>query len=127
MGRNRMMAFALDKGVFVCHIKLPVISFNARFTDFNDSIAVYMFEFLESKIKLWTLDDEACLRGSGVEASWTLMLSNDVGVELVAVEGLFNNVEFLVMAGSGERLLYDPRKRRTRGVPPAPVLRNCQI
>lgn len=33
---------------------------------------------LDEMINIWTLDDDACLRGGGVEASWTPMFSIDI-------------------------------------------------
>ncbi|KAK1386374.1 F-box domain-containing protein [Heracleum sosnowskyi] len=80
IGHNGMMAFDLNKEVFICDISLPVRSNDACIADFKDSVAVIIFNFSEKvdRIKLWTLDDEACLRGVGVEASWTMMLTIDV-------------------------------------------------
>ncbi|XP_017240286.2 uncharacterized protein LOC108213058 isoform X1 [Daucus carota subsp. sativus] len=87
MGCSGMMAFNLNKEVFICEIKLPIKPsdphkcYDARIVDFKDSIAI-MFsndeELSSGKINLWTLDDEACLRDGGVEASWTFMLNIDV-------------------------------------------------
>ncbi|XP_017220126.1 F-box protein CPR1-like [Daucus carota subsp. sativus] len=86
-GQNGMIAFDLNKEVFICDIKLPECSidpgeecYHARIADFKDSIAVIIShdEELSGKINLWTLDDEACLRGGRVKASWTFMLSIDV-------------------------------------------------
>lgn len=92
----------------------------ARITDFNDSVAVFMFEDFNGNINLWTLDDEACLHGGGVKASWTLMLSTNVGGQIIYVEGLFNRVEFLLMTGDGEKLLFDSKSKRTKYIPDVP-------
>lgn len=72
----------LNKEVFICDIKFPLDSFDARITD---SVAVFMFDELAGNINLWTLDDEACLGGAGVKASWTLMLSTYVGDQIIYV------------------------------------------
>ncbi|KAK1386385.1 F-box domain-containing protein [Heracleum sosnowskyi] len=94
-----MMAFDLNREVFVCDIELPARSDDACLSDFKDSIAVILSNFDDDMINLWTLDDEACLRGVGVEASWTMMLTIDVGVRVDWVYGIFNSVEFLLESG----------------------------
>ncbi|XP_017251403.1 F-box protein At1g30790-like [Daucus carota subsp. sativus] len=115
-GYSGMVAFNLNKEVFICDIKLPINCkgprkcYDARIVDFKDSIAV-MFsndeELRSGKINLWILDDEACLRGGGVEASWTFMLNIDVGKQLGYLKGLFNNVEFLLIYGEWISYNYD--------------------
>ena len=68
-----MMAFDLNKEVFIYNIKLPTVDPEGTcIAGYYDSIAVMMCEQSENKVKLWTLDDEACLSGGGVEASWTM-------------------------------------------------------
>ncbi|KAK1386380.1 hypothetical protein POM88_024115 [Heracleum sosnowskyi] len=111
IGHNGMMAFDLNKEVFICDISLPVPSNDTCVTDFKDSVAVIIFNFSEKvdRIKLWTLDDEACLRGVGVKASWTMMLTIDVGVRVDWVYGIFNSVELLL--ASGEWFLYNLDKK----------------
>ncbi|KAK1386368.1 F-box domain-containing protein [Heracleum sosnowskyi] len=94
-----MMAFDLNREVFVCDIELPARSDDACLADFKDSIAVILSNFGEDMINLWTLDDEACLRGVGVEASWTMMLTIDVGVRVDWVYGIFNTFELLLSSG----------------------------
>ncbi|KAK1386372.1 F-box domain-containing protein [Heracleum sosnowskyi] len=71
IGLNGMMAFDLNKEVFICDIQLPAHSDDACLADFKDSIAVILSNFGDDMINLWTLDDEACLRGVGVEESST--------------------------------------------------------
>ncbi|KAK1386375.1 hypothetical protein POM88_024110 [Heracleum sosnowskyi] len=96
------MTFDLNKNVFICDIKLPVSSYAACIADFKGSIAVTIFNFKErgNEIKLWTLDDDACLRGVGVKASWTMMLTIDVGLTFDWVYGIFNSVEVLLTRGN---------------------------
>ncbi|XP_074338103.1 uncharacterized protein LOC141675289 [Apium graveolens] len=97
------MAFNLNKEVFVRDIELPVscICYDARIADFKDSISVIISkcEELGETIKLWTLDDETCLHGGGVKASWTLKLSIDVGERFDCVQGCFNSEFLLATAG----------------------------
>ncbi|XP_074323618.1 putative F-box protein At3g16210 [Apium graveolens] len=99
IGLSGMMAFDLNNEVLNCGIKLPVTTFNCTVTDFknsqaqayitefNASIAVIIFKKMgenqsSALINLWALDDEASLRGGGIEASWTLMLNIDVSLQL---------------------------------------------
>ncbi|KAK1386365.1 F-box domain-containing protein [Heracleum sosnowskyi] len=121
VGCNGMMAFDLNREVFICDIKLPVASCDACIADFKDSIAVIIFNFKEERdrIKLWTLDDEACLRGAGVEASWTMMLSIDVGMHLDWVYGIFNSVEFLLE--SDDWFSYNTDKKEVIRMFPNPL------
>lgn len=104
-GYNGMVAFDLNKEVFICDIKFPSSSNDSGTStcvvDFKDIIAavIYKVRGSDGKINLWTLDNEACLRsggGDGVEASWTMILSIDVGQRFDFVQGLFNSVEFLL-------------------------------
>ena len=96
-GRHGMMAFNLNKEVFIFNIELPGDPVSTCITEYNGSVAASVFQKSENKVKLWTLDDEACLRGGGVEASWTMKLSCDiVGKRFDFVAGLFNSVEFLL-------------------------------
>ncbi|XP_074334010.1 uncharacterized protein LOC141671630 [Apium graveolens] len=77
----RMVAFDLNKEVLNCAIRLPFVCdddhIKPRIIKFNTSIVVIvlMDDMLNrnSKIKMWMLDDDACLGGLGVEATWTPM------------------------------------------------------
>ncbi|KAK1380039.1 F-box domain-containing protein [Heracleum sosnowskyi] len=85
---DSMMAFNLNKEVFICGIKLPVISSPddesfVHINDFKDTISVTYSLEKEGKIKLWALDDETGVCSGGVEASWTKVLSVDVGFKRV--------------------------------------------
>ncbi|KAL1832730.1 hypothetical protein ACET3Z_002381 [Daucus carota] len=125
-GDNGMIAFDLNKEVFICDIKLPGCSnepreecYDARIVDFKDSIAVITSDDkeLSGKLNLWTLDDEACLRGGRVKALWTFMLSIDVGVHLMYVKGLFSSVEFLlVLVPDSEWFSYNFDKKEARRI-----------
>lgn len=126
-GGNGMMAFNLNSEVFVCDIKLPVSSSDARIADFKDSICVIISkgEELGQKINLWTLDDEACLHGSGVKASWTFKLSIDVevaGFELDYVLGFFNSVEFLLRDAGWGWFSYNSDNKVGRYFDPLPCI-----
>lgn len=101
-GYNGMVAFDLNKEVFICDIKLPLSSnvsgTSTCIVDFKDIIAAVIFRGADHEIKLWTLDNEACLCSGdcGVEASWTMMLSIDLSQRFDFVRGLFNSVEFML-------------------------------
>ncbi|KAK1365289.1 hypothetical protein POM88_040850 [Heracleum sosnowskyi] len=98
VGLSGMMAFDLTNEVLNCAINLPVATFrftvvdfkmynaHAHITEFNASIAVIISKRLTEPpvVNLWALDDEACLRGGGIEASWTLMLNINIDVRLSA-------------------------------------------
>ncbi|XP_063949007.1 F-box protein At4g11590-like [Daucus carota subsp. sativus] len=111
-GHKGMMAFDLNKEVFIYDIKLPVDPEDTCIAEYYDSIAVMMCERSENKVKLWTLDDEACLSGGGVEASWTMKLSFDVGDQhFYRPQGIFNSVEFILVDYRYNRFLYNPYKQ----------------
>ncbi|XP_017220910.1 F-box/kelch-repeat protein At2g43445 isoform X2 [Daucus carota subsp. sativus] len=121
-----MIAFDLNKEVFICDIKLPVGSDDVKscrgthIAQYKDTIAFISYDNIRGseKINLWTLDNEACLSGGGLEASWTKVLGLDVGVSFDNVEGLFNNIQFLLFGD--ERLLYNSNKKLTTKVPSYP-------
>ncbi|XP_063950060.1 putative F-box protein At1g32420 [Daucus carota subsp. sativus] len=118
-GHKGMMAFDLNKEVFIYNIKLPVDPEDTCIAEYYDSIAVMMCEKSENKVKLWTLDDEACLSGGGVEASWTMKLSFDVGDQnFYRPRGLFNSVEFLLVDYNYDRFLYNPYKQAPTNLRP---------
>ncbi|XP_017220909.1 F-box/kelch-repeat protein At3g06240 isoform X1 [Daucus carota subsp. sativus] len=83
-----MIAFDLNKEVFICDIKLPVGSDDVKscrgthIAQYKDTIAFISYDNIRGseKINLWTLDNEACLSGGGLEASWTKVLGLDVGI-----------------------------------------------
>ncbi|KAK1362860.1 F-box domain-containing protein [Heracleum sosnowskyi] len=117
IGNNGMMAFDLNKEVFICNIKLPVISSSDahlkedHIIDFKDSVAICI-GFIK-KVDLWTLDDEACFRGGGeINASWTMMFSIGLSEPLDYVEGFFNRVVFLIaVVGGDELFLYNSEEK----------------
>ncbi|KAK1392881.1 F-box domain-containing protein [Heracleum sosnowskyi] len=121
-GFHGMMAFDLEKEVFTCGIRpLPATSFNSTFIDFNGSVGIITKGCESKAYNLWTLDDEACLRGGGVKASWTPRLSIDVDCPMPypRVYGCFDSGEFLLCAGSGTYLLHNSRdkEKEPRNVP----------
>ncbi|KAK1365323.1 F-box domain-containing protein [Heracleum sosnowskyi] len=127
-GMYGLMAFDLSREVFTSGIKIPVRCrslrvYNARLTVVKDSIAVAFFSKraeLSGKVKLWTLDDDACLRGGEVEASWTLLLSVQVDLPVRFVRGYFNSGDILlVVAGEDTETwcLYNTDKKEAKAVP----------
>ncbi|XP_017250926.1 putative F-box protein At1g32420 [Daucus carota subsp. sativus] len=121
MGHKGMMAFDLNKEVFIYNIKLPTVDPEGTcIAEYYGSIAVMMLcEQSEKKVKLWTLDDEACLSGGGVEASWTMKLSFDVGDQhFYRPRGLFNSVEFLLVDHNYNRFLYNPYRQAPANLRP---------
>lgn len=124
-GMYGLMAFDLNKEVFKSGIKLPVRCrdirrYDARLTVVNDSIAVAFFsrdEELSGKVKLWMLDDDACLRGGEVEASWTLVLSIRVDIPGHFVLGYFNSGDLLLVVGEDIWLSYNTEKKEVKDVP----------
>ncbi|WOH12843.1 hypothetical protein DCAR_0832352 [Daucus carota subsp. sativus] len=133
-GSKGMVAFDLNKEVFIRDINLPVGSFDygsssSEIAQYKDTIAfIVSYSIADSaKINLWTLDNEACLSGGGVEASWTKVLSLDVGVPFNFVEGLFNDTQFLLYGVSGGRLLYNSNDKLTTEVPGYPNIAPCAI
>lgn len=115
-----LMAFNLNKELFICDINLPVSSFhdaqsstNTRVSNFNDTIAAIFCNMYNGEIQLWKLDNEACLCGDGVKALWTKVLSIDVGLPLYLVEGLFNNFQLFLVGRNGNRFMYDLNKKVT--------------
>ncbi|KAK1369937.1 F-box domain-containing protein [Heracleum sosnowskyi] len=115
-----MLAFDLNKEVFICGIKLPNGYSPIRITDFNDSIAVTASKecMMDNVVNLWKLDDEACLRDSRVEASWTLMLSIDVGHPVKCVSGYFNSGDLLLRTDEDDDwILFNSDKKEARNVP----------
>ena len=129
------MLLILNKEVFICDIQLPVgssydvkSSIGTHIAEFKDTIAFISYDSIRdnNKIKLWTLDNEACLSGGGVEALWTKVLSLEVGVPFNFVEGLFNNIQFLLFDVSGDRLLYNSNNKLTTEVSSYPHFAPCE-
>lgn len=98
--------------VLNCAINLPVINDahahddddydydygdETRIIEFNNTVAVIMLMGSDKKINMWTLDDDACLRGGGVEASWTPMFSIDLGTPAHLIHGYFSNGNLLLV------------------------------
>ncbi|KAK1398268.1 F-box domain-containing protein [Heracleum sosnowskyi] len=126
-GHKGLIAFDLNKEVFICDIELPTEPSCARITDFNDSISVSAYVELDNKVYLWTLESEACLQGGGVNASWTKILSVDVGVQLGWVAGLVNNDEFLLVEKGGEWLFYNFKNEDARKLHCPPYFGSSEI
>ncbi|XP_017239277.1 putative F-box protein At1g47790 [Daucus carota subsp. sativus] len=116
-----MMSFDLNQEVLNCAIKFPVMNLahaqhfrncaaklpvinddndhdyelDGEITHviaFNNSVAVVMLMESNKKINFWTLDDgTTCLRGRGLEASWTPMLSIVLTIPASLIYGYFSN------------------------------------
>ncbi|XP_074334002.1 F-box/kelch-repeat protein At3g23880-like [Apium graveolens] len=109
IGGYGVMSFDLNKEVSNSAIKLPVICHHvcdkARIIEYKKSVAIVILvnalnndktdrrfdKKLTKKINMWSLDDDACLRGGGVEASWTIMLSIDFVMPVELFLGYFCN------------------------------------
>ncbi|XP_074376800.1 putative F-box protein At5g52610 [Apium graveolens] len=120
VGTFGMMAFDLNKEVFICRIKLPEGHWPVRIIEFDDCVAVTASKEYDlfDVFNLWKLDDEACLRDSGIEASWTLMLSVDIGHPVGFVFGYFNSGDFLLCTEDDYTwILYNSDKKEARYVP----------
>ncbi|KAK1352854.1 hypothetical protein POM88_052692 [Heracleum sosnowskyi] len=114
-GEGGMMVFDLHKEMLNYAVKRPIIirdvdgdDDETRVIEFNKSIAVIILWDSglndNKKINMWSLDDDECLRGGGVEASWTPMFSIDlasIGLAVPAklILGYFNNGDLLVLTG----------------------------
>ncbi|XP_074337935.1 F-box protein CPR1-like [Apium graveolens] len=113
-GTYGMMTFDLNKETLNSGIKLPAIfdDDEARITEFNNSVAViisrneldvYKTDWrLDQKIYVWMLDDDTCLSGGGVEASWTPMFSIDLVTPSVVILGYFNKRDLLLLISSDD-------------------------
>lgn len=79
---------------------------NARIIEFNKSIGVIILRDTglngDKKVYMCTLDDEACLHGGGVEASWTLMFSIDLGMRAYITHGYFSNRDLQIILDNAD-------------------------
>nr|XP_017223123.1 PREDICTED: uncharacterized protein LOC108199693 isoform X2 [Daucus carota subsp. sativus] len=132
-GTKGMVAFDLNKEVFICDNNLPVGSFEyveySKIAQYKDTIAFIVSDSItdNNKINLWILDNIACLRG-GVEASWTKVLSFDVGAPYDVVEGPFNDIQFLLEdVDCINRLLYNSNNKLTTEFPGFPKIAPCEL
>ncbi|XP_063943380.1 putative F-box protein At4g21240 [Daucus carota subsp. sativus] len=78
--------------------------------EYNKSVAVIMLwanalnddrtgQGFNKAINMWKLEDDSCLRGGGVEASWTLMFSIDLAMPTELFNGYFSNGDLLLLIG----------------------------
>ncbi|XP_074326666.1 F-box/kelch-repeat protein At3g06240-like [Apium graveolens] len=114
------MALDLNKEVFNCGVQLPVectAIYDTRITVLNDSITVITNDYERNGriYKWWMLDDEACLRGAGGEASWTLGLTIDVGSSFWHFCDRYNCGDIL-QTRDGGFLFYDSDRKEVRNV-----------
>ncbi|KAK1369823.1 hypothetical protein POM88_035915 [Heracleum sosnowskyi] len=110
-GSYGMIAFDLNREVFNCDIKFPAPTFDGSITEFDSSnhhatiskynnfVAVIICKKsdYDHKINFWSLDDEACLRGGGISASWTLRLNIIVNQPVQFVHRYFRGGDFLLV------------------------------
>ncbi|KAK1377731.1 hypothetical protein POM88_024475 [Heracleum sosnowskyi] len=116
-------------------IKYPVPTFKAqinnfdlldataRITNFKDSVNVGCksqdsynagFYHMNYKLNLWALDDKACLRGGGIQASWTLIYNIRVKLPLNHVHGYLNTGHLLLLLYGQDWCLYSLNRKRPR-------------
>ncbi|KAL8102541.1 hypothetical protein AgCh_027157 [Apium graveolens] len=73
---------------------------HALVTNFKDSIAVIIYKRSNYqpiyKLNLWALDNVECLRGGGIDASWTLIFNIDVNLPIDFVKGYLNSGDLLL-------------------------------
>ncbi|KAL6526132.1 hypothetical protein OROMI_029772 [Orobanche minor] len=104
------LTFLLEISMYVSLLSLMnmTIEDNAHVIEYNKCISVIILmhigrsgdEFdcrFYEKINVWMLDDDACLRGGGVEASWTPMLSIDLDSPSKLSYLYFSNGDFLLL------------------------------
>ncbi|KAK1398267.1 F-box domain-containing protein [Heracleum sosnowskyi] len=127
VGHKGMMAFDLNKEVFICNIENPAGPTDGRITEFNDSISVSAYAKFDDKVNLWTLDSEACLQGGGVKVSWTKILSVHVGLPLDWVAGLLNSVDFILVDRDGEWFFYNFKNEDARNLQDPPYFGGSEI
>lgn len=129
---DSMMAFNLNKEVFIGGIKLPVVSLDEEessidITVSKDTVVAITCVLEEGKINLWTLDDETCVCSGGVEASWTKVLCVDIGVPDEFFCVLYSNFEFILIEKDGDRILYNWNTKETTDVAVRPYLERGEI
>lgn len=107
-GRYGVITFNLKTEVFSCAIKFPAPPFDdsisestglnsdVRITEFKDSIAVIIYtkKIDDYKIDLWELDDDACLRGHRIQASWTPIHTIYIRQPVQFIHGYFKGGDF---------------------------------
>lgn len=148
-GRYGVIAFDLKTEVFSCAIiKFPAPTFDdsksestglnpdVRITEFKDSIAVIIYTRNgdDCKIDLWALDDDACLRGRGIQASWTPIHNVYIRKPVQFIHGYFKGGDFLLSVddvwymynpSNEEDALCFPQNEKARNFTDA--LHTCQI
>lgn len=112
-----VMAFDLNKEVFNCDVEFPVESMFARLISIGDSdVGFITLEELKGEIKLWKLDDVECLRGGGVEASWSLMVSFDVDFGCMPLS-YYCSGDFVLLIAGPVWVLYNADKKEATNLP----------
>ncbi|XP_017230347.2 F-box/kelch-repeat protein At3g23880-like [Daucus carota subsp. sativus] len=111
---------------------------NTRIIEFNKSVGVIVlwanaldYELSDwrwnKKVELWKLDDEACLRGGGDEASWTLMFSLKFDRPALLRNGYFSNGNLLLSVRSDSYMWIscDVDKKDAEIVPLSDEMADC--
>ena len=111
---------------------------NTRIIEINKSVGVIVlwanaldYEMSDwrwnKKVKLWKLDDEACLRGGGDEASWTLMFSLKFDRPALLRNGYFSNGNLLLSVQSDNNMWIscDVDKKDAEIVPLSDEMADC--
>lgn len=124
---NFIVGFNLNKEQFVCRIQIPyapsVETSLSDFciTEFKGSVAVITFvlgrQLWTEKFDLWTLNNDACLYDSEVEASWNILFTIDIGVPVGFIKGYFNLGDFLCHFKDHGWFVYNSEKETVTDVP----------
>ncbi|XP_074364582.1 F-box/WD-40 repeat-containing protein 1-like [Apium graveolens] len=91
---------------------------HALVTNFKDSIAVIIYKRSNYqriyKLNLWALDNVECLRGGGIDASWTLIFNIDVNLPIDFVQGYLNSGDLLLDLYQNSWYLYNPDNKEAK-------------
>lgn len=91
---------------------------HALVTNFKDSIAVIIYKRSNYqpiyKLNLWALDNVECLRGGGIDASWTLIFNIDVNLPIDFVQGYLNSGDLLLDLYQNSWYLYNLDNKEAR-------------
>ncbi|KAK1377756.1 hypothetical protein POM88_024500 [Heracleum sosnowskyi] len=110
-GFRGILAFDLNNEVFNCDVEFPVNSVFARIISLGDlAVGFITLEGFAGEIKLWKLDNVECLRGGGVEASWSLMASIDVDFGCMP-HGYYSRGDFLLITDGPVWVFYNADKK----------------
>lgn len=103
--------------MFNCDVEFPSFSKLARLVGISDSsVGLINLEGFGAEMKLWKLDDVECLRGDGVEPSWSIMLA--INVEFPCMPHSYYSSGYLVLLIDGPVWVwYNPDKKEATNLP----------